>query len=113
MLVINIPDELTITILGTIYRPVLYTKHNISETGVCLRFQVEPTQLNPLDRTSLYVSRSRSSPEDGHRILSPKRRVLNKRQTMDNVQNLINIQSSKTYRSYSTGTFYLPLQHKV
>jgi hypothetical protein len=28
-----------------IYRPVFYLKHEVSETGFCLRFQEEPTQL--------------------------------------------------------------------
>jgi hypothetical protein len=27
-------------------------KHNVSETGFCLRLQVEPTQLDQIDRTS-------------------------------------------------------------
>jgi hypothetical protein len=31
-----------------------YLKHNVSETGFCLRFQVEPTQLSPIDRASPY-----------------------------------------------------------
>jgi hypothetical protein len=29
-----------------------YLKHNVSETGFCLRLQVEPTQLGPIDRPS-------------------------------------------------------------
>jgi hypothetical protein len=33
-------------------RPVFYLKHNVSETGFCLRLQVKPTQLGPIDRTS-------------------------------------------------------------
>jgi hypothetical protein len=38
-----------------IHRPVFYLKHDISETGFCLRFQVEPTQLGPVDTASLCV----------------------------------------------------------
>jgi hypothetical protein len=37
------------TILFLIFR------NNISETGFCLRLQVKPTQLGPLDRTSPYL----------------------------------------------------------
>jgi hypothetical protein len=35
--------------------PCFYLKHNISETGFCLRLQVEPTELGPIDRTSPYL----------------------------------------------------------
>jgi hypothetical protein len=45
---------LTITILDNIHRPVFYLKHNVSEIGFCLRFQVEPTQLSPIDRASSF-----------------------------------------------------------
>jgi hypothetical protein len=37
------------TILDIIRRPVLYSKRKISETGLCLHLQVEPTQLGPTD----------------------------------------------------------------
>jgi hypothetical protein len=30
-------------------------QHNVSETGFCFRFQVEPTQLGPIDRASPYL----------------------------------------------------------
>jgi hypothetical protein len=33
------------------------SKHNVSETGVCLRLQVKPTQLGPIDRASPYFLR--------------------------------------------------------
>jgi hypothetical protein len=33
---------LTITVLDIIRRPVFYLKHDVSETGFCLRVQVEP-----------------------------------------------------------------------
>jgi hypothetical protein len=32
---------------------IFYSKLNISETGFCLRFQVEPTHLDPVDKDSL------------------------------------------------------------
>jgi hypothetical protein len=55
---------ITIKILDIIHRPVFCLKHNISETEFCLRLQVEPTQLCPIDRASLYlhhlVSRDRN-----------------------------------------------------
>jgi hypothetical protein len=43
----------TITVfLDIIHRPVFYLKHKVSETGFCLRLQVIPTQLGPIDRGS-------------------------------------------------------------
>jgi hypothetical protein len=33
-------------------------KHNVSETGFCLRPQVKPTQLDPIDRASPYLRRT-------------------------------------------------------
>jgi hypothetical protein len=36
-------------------RPVYFSKHIFSETGFCLRLQVKPTQLGPIDRTSPYL----------------------------------------------------------
>jgi hypothetical protein len=38
--------------LDFIHRPVYISKHNVSETGVCLRLQAKPTQLGPIDRAS-------------------------------------------------------------
>jgi hypothetical protein len=35
------------TIRDIIHRPAFYLKHNVWETGFCLRLQVEPTQLGP------------------------------------------------------------------
>jgi hypothetical protein len=35
-------------------RPVYFSKHNVSETLFCLRLQVKPTQLGPIDRASPY-----------------------------------------------------------
>jgi hypothetical protein len=45
--------NITITILDIIDRPAFYLKHNVSETGFCLRLQVKPTQLGPIDTASL------------------------------------------------------------
>jgi hypothetical protein len=45
--------NITITILDIIRCPVFYLKPNVSETGFCLRFQAESTQLGPIDRDSL------------------------------------------------------------
>jgi hypothetical protein len=42
-----------ITILDTIHHPVFCTKYNVSESGLRLRFQVELTQLHPLNKASL------------------------------------------------------------
>jgi hypothetical protein len=33
----------------------LFKKHNITETGFCLRLQVGPSQLGPIDRASPYL----------------------------------------------------------
>jgi hypothetical protein len=40
--------------LDIIRRPVFILKH-VSETGFCLRLQVEPTQLGPIDTASRYL----------------------------------------------------------
>jgi hypothetical protein len=37
------------------HRPVYISKHNVSETGSCLRLEVKPTQLGPIDRGSPYL----------------------------------------------------------
>jgi hypothetical protein len=34
------------------HHPVYFSKRNVSETGFCLRLQVKPTQLGPIDRAS-------------------------------------------------------------
>jgi hypothetical protein len=46
--------------LDIIHRPLYISKHNVSETGFCLRLQVKPTQLSPIDTASPYLSRSSS-----------------------------------------------------
>jgi hypothetical protein len=33
-------------------RPVYFSKHNVSETGFCLRLQAKPTQLGQVDTAS-------------------------------------------------------------
>jgi hypothetical protein len=35
--------------MDIIHPPVFYLKHDVSETGVCLRHKVERTQLGPTD----------------------------------------------------------------
>jgi hypothetical protein len=72
--------NINITILDIIHRPAVYLKHNVSETRLCLRLQVEPSQLFPFDGGSLMVRNEKVQPEVGYRIQSPKRCVLNKRQ---------------------------------
>jgi hypothetical protein len=43
------------------HRPVYISKHNVSETGFCLRLQVKPTQLGQIDRASPYLQTVGSS----------------------------------------------------
>jgi hypothetical protein len=65
---------------------------DVSETGFCLRIQVEPTQLRPVDRAS-FCLRTKSSLRNV--VFGIKDR------TMDNVQNCdinINVTSSQIYR---------------
>jgi hypothetical protein len=47
-----------IVFLDIIHRPVFITKHNVSETGLCLRLQVKPTQLGAIDRGTSYINRT-------------------------------------------------------
>jgi hypothetical protein len=42
-------------LLNNIHRLVYVLKHNVSETGLCLRPQVKPTLLGPIGRTSPYL----------------------------------------------------------
>jgi hypothetical protein len=42
-------------LLDTIHRLVYFLENNVSETGFCLRPQVKPTQLDPIDRASPYL----------------------------------------------------------
>jgi hypothetical protein len=41
--------KVTITILDIIHRPVSYLRYGVSEIRFCIRLQVEPTQLGPID----------------------------------------------------------------
>jgi hypothetical protein len=53
--------SITVTVPDNISRPLFDLKHGISETGFCLRLQVEPTYVDRIDRgspslrTKLYV----------------------------------------------------------
>jgi hypothetical protein len=40
---------LTITITDIVHRLVFYLKHEVSETGFCLRLQEESTKLGPIE----------------------------------------------------------------
>jgi hypothetical protein len=51
-----------------IHRPVFIQKHKVSETGFCLRLQVERTQLGPTDRAS---PRLRTSAPTQDRVYKP------------------------------------------
>jgi hypothetical protein len=44
-----------IMFLDIIHRPVYITKHNVSETGFCLRLQIKLTQLGPINRASPHL----------------------------------------------------------
>jgi hypothetical protein len=41
--------------LWTLSIVLLFKTHNVSETGFCLRLQMTPTQLGPIDRASPYL----------------------------------------------------------
>jgi hypothetical protein len=45
--------SIAFVIWGIIRRTAFYLKHSFSETGFCLRIQVESVQLGPTDRASL------------------------------------------------------------
>jgi hypothetical protein len=47
--------------------PCLFTKRNVSETGSCLRLEVKPTKLCPMNRASpyLWTSGHLCQPQDG------------------------------------------------
>jgi hypothetical protein len=38
-----------------VHRPVYYLRRNVTETGFCLRLQVKPTQLGPINRASRFL----------------------------------------------------------
>jgi hypothetical protein len=39
--------------MDIINSPVFCLKHDVSETGFCFRFQVEPSQMGPIDIVSV------------------------------------------------------------
>jgi hypothetical protein len=51
----------TLTILDIIRRPVFYLKHNVSETGFCLRLQMRPTKFGSNDKRDSYSLSSYTS----------------------------------------------------
>jgi hypothetical protein len=50
-------------------RPVYFSKHNVSDTGICLRLQVKPTQLGPINRASPYLRTPVPAPRRGTRYM--------------------------------------------
>jgi hypothetical protein len=56
---------MTITILDTIHRIIFYLKHDVSESALCLRLQVEPRSV---ERPYLLGLTEHVSPEEGGRI---------------------------------------------
>jgi hypothetical protein len=42
--------------MNIVHRPVIYLKHDVSPTRFSFRLQVEPNQLDTIDRTSLFLS---------------------------------------------------------
>lgn len=55
----NVVINVTITILNAIYRLVFYLNNSISQTGFCLRLQVEPTRLSTIHKANLCPIMSR------------------------------------------------------
>jgi hypothetical protein len=53
----------TITVLEIIHCPVFYLKYDFSKTGFCLRLQLEPTPLGPIDSPSLCL-RTQAAPSN-------------------------------------------------
>jgi hypothetical protein len=47
------------------YRTVYFSKHDVSDTGFCLRLQVKPTQLGQINRSSPYLRTPVSLPRWG------------------------------------------------
>jgi hypothetical protein len=61
---------LTIRILDIIHRPFFYLKHDVSETGFCLRLQVISIQFVPIGIVP--VSGAGPDPETGTEQLPPE-----------------------------------------
>jgi hypothetical protein len=49
--------SVTITIMDITYRPIFYLNQDVSETGLCLRLQVESTDLGPTGKASPVIGR--------------------------------------------------------
>jgi hypothetical protein len=51
-------------------RPAFYLKRKVSETGFCLRLEVVPTQLSPINRASSCLRRDRRGRRKQNRLLN-------------------------------------------
>jgi hypothetical protein len=58
--VIWVQYNIRMTVLDSIHIPVFYLKHDVLKTAICLRLQVEPTQLDPIDSASHSLSGDRN-----------------------------------------------------
>jgi hypothetical protein len=56
---------INIMFLDITHRPVYISKHDVSETGFCLRLHVKPTQLGPINRATHYLRATLSAPRLG------------------------------------------------
>jgi hypothetical protein len=104
-ILIQISCFLTFYIVLSLFKNchVYFSKHNVSETEFCLRLQVKPTQLGPIDRASPYLLKTETESSLRNVVfLKINRTVLDK--TMDNVKKhniCTNVPSSQTFRSYN------------
>jgi hypothetical protein len=110
-----------IELLDIVHRPVLYVKHDVSETGFCLRPQVKLTQLDPIDRAtpclrrwglvvSIRVKRKACTWGRRQNIVSETYYFTLKFRTTDNVQkfnNCIDTPLSQNFRSWCVLIFFL------
>jgi hypothetical protein len=69
--------DIIIITLDIIHYTLFYLKHNVLETGFCIRIQAEPTQLGPIDRASVFRFHLKTETES----------TLRNDRTMDNAQN--------------------------
>jgi hypothetical protein len=124
------PVNIFLIVLDVIHRPVFYLKRDISESKFCLRFQVETTQVGPIDRASRETETSsfywdhlcrfhlKTETESSFRNVVFKI----KHRTMDNGQSCysyINIPLSQSYGSYLWPVksrilnYHLPVKYRV
>jgi hypothetical protein len=68
-----------------IHRFVFYLKHKVLESGFCLRLQVEPTQLGPIEKVSI----SGQDPETSSFYWAHLSRFRLKTETESGLQNLV------------------------